>query len=61
MDDRQWIAAAEDCEGINHPDATEVNVDEAAVLLQQASEYTAVFDEAGMGRSEPRKQNRKRR
>ena len=56
MNDALWNAEAEDvCEGINHPDAVEVDVEYASRQLQISSDYTAMFDEAGMARSQPRK------
>ena len=56
MGDRAWLNEAEDvCEGINHADAVQVDVDDAARKLAAAAEYTAEFDAAGLARSSGRK------
>lgn len=56
MGDVAWSQEAMDvCEGINHPDAKEVDVAYASRQLAAAAEYTAEFDAAGMARSSGRK------
>ena len=56
MGDDAWEQEASNvCEGINHPDAQEVDVAYASQQLAASSEYTAEFDAAGMARSSGRK------
>jgi hypothetical protein len=56
MNDEMWSQEATDvCEGINHADATEVDVAYAAQQLALSSAYTAEFDAAGAARSSGRK------